>query len=136
MSDFVGILVTGGKAMHLVDWSRPAWFDPDRSDGLRVVPDLQHFVADALLVMYANGLTKCGQECAREPEGLNDLTDPQCNHVQAARQALYESFDQPMVFMHSDEQPDGLVLQDLGRFKRAPHACARIEQGLFDRNNW
>ena len=136
MSDFVGILVTGGKALHLVDWNRPAWLDPDDPEGLRVVPDPQHFVVDALAVMCADGLAQCTPECKHSTDGLNELAGAQCEHVRDARERLYASFDKPLVFVHSDDQPDGLVMQDLARLQRAPHIFARLDKPLFDRNNW
>lgn len=128
MSDLLGILNVGGKSFHLVDWDRPVWFDPADRDGLRVVPDPDHFVADLIAVMCLNVLQECGQACGRAMTGLNVLSGPQCEHVEEARRRIYSDFKDPLICMYPGEHVDGNISRDLARFKRSPMTLARLDE--------
>ena len=131
MSSFVGILVVGGQALHLVDWNRPVWFDPDNVEGLRVIPDPDHFVADAVIVMREGALADCSHSCERDLAGLNDLVERPCEHLERARTKAYADFATPMVFLHSNNNVDSLISSDLVRFRQAKHTLAQMQSQVL-----
>ena len=132
MSDVLGILVTGGKALHLVDWDRPVWLNPDDPNGLRITPSPDYFVADALAVFMHHALDRCGGTCDRSPGDYNDLGDTApCGHLAEARDRAYKEHGQPVLYLHAEPQPDVLVLADLLRLK-CPYATTQLSPGAAD----
>ena len=128
MSEFVGVLVARGKALHLVDWDRPVWIDPDSPAGFRVVPDPDHIVADALLAHVAGILTTCDPSCGRDLQGLNDLSHS-CPHVESARVQMYRSEIHPLAFLTSSS--DRFILDEVGRFSHSELAVIIVDQSVL-----
>ena len=132
MSDLLGVLVTGGRALHLVDWDRPVWLNPDEPNGLRITPSPDYFVADALAVFVHHALDRCGGICNREPGDYNDLSETApCLHLVDARDRAYAEHHAPVLFFHADPQPDVLVLADLLRLK-CPQATSPLSHAATD----
>lgn len=132
MSDLLGVLITGGTALHLVDWDRPVWLNPNDMNGLRISPSADFFVADALAVFMHHGLDRCGGTCNRAPGDYNDLgVAPPCEHLAESRQRAYRDHHHPVLFLHAGPQPDVLVLADLLRLK-CPQATSPLSERAVD----
>jgi len=56
MSDVLATMTISGKKLALVDYGRPVWFLEDYPDGLRVIPNWNHKVVDALALFASNSL--------------------------------------------------------------------------------
>ena len=78
MSDVLATMTISGKKLALVDFDRPVWFLEDFSDGLRVIPNWNHKLADALALFASNSL---GIDMCLDPSvaRLVDLSDAQTN---------------------------------------------------------
>ena len=132
MSDLLGILVVGGRALHLVDWDRPVWLDPEDPNGLRITPSPDYFVADALAVFILHGLDHCGGDCRRAPGDYNDLSETApCLHLVDARDRAYARAQPVLIFIHAGPTPDVLVSADLLRLK-AKHVTIRVTDAAVD----
>ena len=56
MSDVLATMTISGKKLALVDYGRPVWFLEEYPDGLRVIPNWNHKLVDALALFASNSL--------------------------------------------------------------------------------
>lgn len=56
MSDVLATMTISGKKLALVDYGRPVWFLEQYPDGLRVIPNWNHKIVDALALFASNSL--------------------------------------------------------------------------------
>jgi len=74
MSDILATMTISGKKLALVDYGRPVWFLEEYPDGLRVIPNWNHKVVDALALFASSNL---GIDMCLDPSiaRLVDLSD-------------------------------------------------------------
>ena len=129
MSDFLAIVVSGDTVLHVVDAGRPVWFIPGQIHGLRVIPDPQYFLTDALAVLRDGALDKCDSSCRSKKDSLNDFSENHvCTHILAAREKVRNSKDHQIIVLHNSEL-DSTITEDLEAFSNPP-----VVQQLFAEN--
>jgi hypothetical protein len=133
MSDFIGILVTGDTAIHLVDYDRPVWIKPGDVSGLRVVPSKLHIIADALLAFRYSALDNCSLACGHSRTSLCDLAeDKVCQHVDLARERVYADHKDVLLFLISKKASESLIASNLRKFVSGGFEVA-LEANVTDR---
>jgi len=78
MSDLLATMTISSKRLALVDYGRPVWLLTDRPKGLRVIPQWNHKLADAL-ALFASDRLPIDMCLDASVARLVDLSDPQAD---------------------------------------------------------
>ncbi len=129
MSDFLAIVVSGDTVLHMVDFDRPVIFIPGKLQGLRVIPDPNFMITDALAVLRDGVLSECESLCKTKKDGLNDFSENHiCKHVLEGRKNVRSNKDHPVIVLHNSDL-DPQIQSDLNEFAHRP-----VVQKLHDKN--
>lgn len=129
MSDLLAIVVSGDTVLHVVDFDRPVCFVPGQIQGLRVIPDPQYFLTDAIAVFRDGVLSECESSCKTKADGLNDFSENHvCTHMLSGRNKVRSSNEHPVIVLHNSEL-DPAIQADLNKFAHRP-----VVQKLHDQN--
>jgi hypothetical protein len=120
MSDFLAIVVSGDTVLNVVDFDRPVCYIPGRMQDLRVIPDPNYFITDALAVLRDGVLEACDNSCKTKKDNLNDFSENHvCPHVEAARAKVRANRDHPVIVLHNSDL-DPKIKSDLKEFAHPP----------------
>ncbi len=120
MSDFLAIVVSGDTVLHVVDYDRPVCFIPGQLHGLRVIPDPNYYITDALAVLRDGVLEQCHSSCKTKSESLNDFSENHvCEHIQQAREKVRSDKENRVIVLHKSGL-DPLIENDLKEFAHPP----------------
>lgn len=120
MSDFLAIVVSGDTVLNVVDFDRPVCYIPGQLQGLRVIPDPNYFITDALAVLRDGVLNSCDSSCRTNTASLNDFSENHvCKHIEHARDKVRSNTEIPVIVLHNSEL-DNYIKSDLNEFAHPP----------------
>lgn len=116
MSDLIAAVRIKNQFIYLVDFDRPVWINRE-NDKLRIVPDLNHFLVDAILGCLPSEKLKDF-----------DITDVEINgelnndpiSVERNRRTIYRLDNLEFEIIYSDLELDLTLKLDLANFYSQP----------------